>query len=369
MHYLKLCCTKMYNQYLIVAIIIINTMRILAIDVGTGTQDIMIYDTEKELENSIKLVLPSPHLYISQQIREIENDLYFTGEIMGGGKIKNTLLEHLKKGYKVVMEENPAKTIRDNISQVEALGIEIAQKKDYKDFTRLTLKDIDITKLSKFLLEYDMEFDFDKIAIAVQDHGYSESMGDRDFRFEKIRQKLKTPIAPWEFAFKGNVPGYYTRMKAVERTLKKEGITTDCLLMDTKFASIAGMCFDETALKLNSFIAIDIGNGHTTAASIENSEIQGIFEHHTSSLTPASLENYIKRLADGVITNKEVYDDHGHGAHVLNPISEIEKVIVSGPKRELIAKTNLDWHHASPGGDVMMTGTVGLIKTLEELYV
>ena len=29
-------------------------MRILAIDVGTGTQDIMIYDDEKELENSIK---------------------------------------------------------------------------------------------------------------------------------------------------------------------------------------------------------------------------------------------------------------------------------------------------------------------------
>ena len=54
-------------------------MRILAIDVGTGTQDMMIYDTEKELENSIKLVLPSPHLYISQQIREIENDIYFDG--------------------------------------------------------------------------------------------------------------------------------------------------------------------------------------------------------------------------------------------------------------------------------------------------
>ena len=44
--------------------------------------------------------------------------------------------------------------------------------------------------------------------------------------------------------------------------------------------------------------------------------------------------------------------------------SEIEKVIVSGPKRELIEKTNLDWHHAAPGGDVMMTGTVGLIKTI-----
>ena len=77
-----------------------------------------------------------------------------------------------------------------------------------------------------------------------------------------------------------------------------------------------------------------------------------------------SFGRYIKRLASGEITHEEVYNDHGHGAHVLNPISKIEKVIVSGPKRELIEKTNLDWHHAAPGGDVMMTGTVGLIKTI-----
>ena len=345
-------------------------MRILAIDVGTGTQDIMIYDDEKELENSIKLVLPSPHLLISQKIREIENNIYFDGEIMGGGKIKKTLQEHMEKGYNVVMEETPAKTISDKISQVEALGIEIASpEKEYKDYSKITLEDINITKLSKFLLGYDLEFDFDEIAIAVQDHGYNENMGDRDFRFEKFRQKLEKPIKPEEFAFKGNVPDYYTRMKAVERSIVNEGIDIQPLLMDTKFASIAGMCYDEIASTLNSFIAIDIGNGHTTAASIENGKIQGIFEHHTSSLTHESLENYLKRLADGVITNEEVYNDHGHGAHVINPISKIEKIIVSGPKRELIEKTNLDWHHACPGGDVMMTGTVGLIKTLEAYNV
>ena len=347
-----------------------NNMRILAIDVGTGTQDIMVYDDEKELENSIKVVLPSPHLYISQKIRETENDLYFTGEIMGGGKLKNTLLEHMEKGYKVVMEEVPAKTIRDKLSQVEALGIEIATKdKEYKDYSKIKLGDINITKLSEFLLGYDLEFDFDEIAIAVQDHGYNENMGDRDFRFEKFREKLKEPIKPEEFAFKGNVPDYYTRMKAVERSVEKEGIDIAPLVMDTKFASITGMCYDSLTSKLNSYIAIDIGNGHTTAASIEDGKIQGIFEHHTSSLTPESLENYLRRLADGIITNEEVYNDHGHGAHVINPISEIEKVIVTGPKRELIEKTSLDWHHASPGGDVMMTGTVGLIKALEEYNV
>ena len=345
----------------------LKNMRILAIDVGTGTQDIMIYDTEKELENSIKLVLPSPHLYISQQIREIENDIYFDGEIMGGGKIKNTILEHMEKGYKVVMEERCAKTIRDNIDQVKACGIEIADdSKEYKDFTKITLGDINITKLSEFILGYDLEFDIDKIAVAVQDHGYNENMGDRDFRFEKIREKVCEPISPLEFGFKGDVPEYFTRMHAVRRQIKNEGIEEIPLLMDTKFASIAGMCYDEVAKKLNSYIAIDIGNGHTTAASIENGKIQGVFEHHTSSLTGESLERYINRLASGEITHKEVQEDFGHGAHVLNPISKIEKVIVSGPKRELIEKTNLDWHHAAPGGDVMMTGTVGLVKTAME---
>ena len=340
-------------------------MRILAIDVGTGTQDIMIYDTEKELENSIKLVLPSPHLYISQQIRETENDIYFTGEIMGGGKIKKSLLEHMEKGYKVVMEPTCAKTIRDNIEQVKSLGIEIAdENKDYTDYTKIKLGDINIKKLSEFLLGYDLDLDFDEIAIAVQDHGYNENMGDRDFRFEKIRQKVSHPISPLEFGFKEDMPEYFTRMQAVRRQIKDEGIEKLPLVMDTKFASIAGMCYDEVASRLDSFIVIDIGNGHTTAASIENGKIQGVFEHHTSSLTGESLERYIKRLASGEITHEEVHEDFGHGAHVLNPITEIEKVIVSGPKRELIEKTNLDWHHAAPGGDVMMTGTIGLIKII-----
>ena len=340
-------------------------MRILAIDVGTGTQDIMIYDTEKELENAMKLVLPSPHLLISQKIRQTENDIYFDGEIMGGGKIKNTILEHMQKGYNVVMEPTCAKTIRDDIEQVKSFGIKIADDdKDYRDYAKITLGDINITKLSEFLLGYDLELDFDKIAIAVQDHGYNENMGDRDFRFEKIRQKVSQPISPLDFGFAGEIPEYFTRMQAVRRQVENEGISELPLVMDTKFASIAGMCFDEVASQLNSYIVIDIGNGHTTAASIENGKIQGVFEHHTSSLTGESLERYIKRLASGEITHEEVYNDHGHGAHVLNRISKIEKVIVSGPKRELIEKTNLDWHHAAPGGDVMMTGTVGLIKTI-----
>ncbi|WP_409200252.1 DUF1786 domain-containing protein [Methanobrevibacter sp. DSM 116169] len=342
-------------------------MKILAIDIGTGTQDILFYDTTKELENSIKLVLPSPHIFIGQKIDQIENNILFTGNIMGGGKLKKKILEHIDKGYEVVMEEKCAKTIRDNLEHVKDLGIKIKDdNKNYDSYTKIYLSDVDMKKLKETFLNYDLDFEIDKIAIAVQDHGYNEKMGDRDFRFEKIREKIKFPINVEEFGYIDNIPEYFSRMKSVESTIKNEEKLTP-LLMDTKFASICGMCYDENIKNLNSFIVIDIGNGHTTAASIENNKIQGIFEHHTSSLTKDSLEKYITKLASGKITNEEVYNDHGHGAHVINPISTIEKVVVSGPRRELIESTHLDWYYSCPGGDVMMTGTIGLIKTLEYL--
>ena len=34
-------------------------MRILAIDMGTGTQDILLFDSDKPVENNVKMVLPS----------------------------------------------------------------------------------------------------------------------------------------------------------------------------------------------------------------------------------------------------------------------------------------------------------------------
>ena len=55
-------------------------MKVLAIDIGTGTQDIIYYNSENEIKNSIKLVLPSPHLLIGQKIKKTKKDIYFTGE-------------------------------------------------------------------------------------------------------------------------------------------------------------------------------------------------------------------------------------------------------------------------------------------------
>ena len=334
-------------------------MKILAIDVGTGTEDILLYDSEKEIENSMKLVIPSPHLTIGQMISECESDIYFDGVIMGGGKIKDRCLEHMEKGYKVAFEDLAARTIRDNIDQVKSYGFEVveenAYEKDsaYSNYTKISLKDVDVNHLIEIFSSFDLDLKVDELIVAVQDHGYSEDMGDRDFRFEKIKEKLPEPKEPETFAMEAEkVPEYFTRMQSVIKSLAKDNPEFKPVLMDTKFASIAGVCYDKEVLKLNSFVVMDIGNGHTTVASIEDGKIQGVFEHHTRDLTSQ---------------NEDVHGEGGHGAFALNPISKLEKVIVAGPKRALIEGTDLDYYHAAPGGDVMMTGTVGLVKSMEFL--
>ena len=45
-------------------------MKILTVDIGTGTQDIFLYDSRLDLENGLKLVLPSPTMMIHRQITE-----------------------------------------------------------------------------------------------------------------------------------------------------------------------------------------------------------------------------------------------------------------------------------------------------------
>ena len=90
-------------------------MKILAIDVGTGTQDIMLYDSNHSMENAVKLVLPSPTKIMANRIRKHQHDLFLSGETMGGGPVNRAIKSHLDKGYRVLMTENSARTVRDDL--------------------------------------------------------------------------------------------------------------------------------------------------------------------------------------------------------------------------------------------------------------
>ena len=63
-----------------------NTL--IAIDVGRGTQDILVYEPGRVIENSIKLVLPSPTVIVAERIREATaagRPVFLEGFLMGGG--------------------------------------------------------------------------------------------------------------------------------------------------------------------------------------------------------------------------------------------------------------------------------------------
>jgi uncharacterized protein (DUF1786 family) len=100
------------------------------------------------------------------------------------------------------------------------------------------------------------------------------------------------------------------------------------------------------------------------AASVFEGKISGVFEHHTSMLTPNKLFNYIDELAAGVLLHEQIHGDGGHGAWIAEPIDGFECVVATGPLRKILQKTDFKVHYASPAGDVMMAGPMGLIKAI-----
>jgi len=336
-------------------------MKILAVDIGVGTQDIMLYDSDDTIENSFKMVMPSPTRIIAEKIRTHHNDLFIKGSTMGGGPINKAIKNHLDRGYNVTMTESAAKTVRDDLDRVKKLGIKIIPDNEkHPEISSIELKDIDLDAIKEAFANFDVKMDFDELGVAVQDHGYESGLGDRNFRFMKIKEKLNKPRLPEEFAFHGDVPEYFTRMNAVVNSLKGYKPT----LMDSKFASVCGATCDEYVKDLESYIIMDIGNGHTLAASCEGGKIIGVFEHHTRALTATKLQSLVKKLEEGTITHEEVHDDGGHGAWVTGPMSKCECIVATGPLRELLKQTNFNIHNAAPAGDVMMTGPAGLIKSI-----
>jgi uncharacterized protein (DUF1786 family) len=337
-------------------------MKILAIDAGAGTQDIMLYDSDQPIENSYKMVLPSPTRIFAEKIRKQSNDLFLSGETMGGGSINKAIKNHLEKGYRILMTENSARTVRDDLERVKSLGIEIIPPgESHPEIVDIELKDVDLKAIKGVFDRFDVELEFEYLGVAVQDHGYSEGMGDRNFRFSKIREKLETPQPPEEFAYFNTAPEYFTRMNGVLRTLKGCNV----LIMDSKFASICGATCDEYVKELNSFIALDVGNGHTLAAAFKDGKISAVFEHHTGMLTPEKINNFVRELAQGTLSHEQVHEDGGHGAWVAEPIGDFECLVATGPKRGILKNTNYKVHNAAPAGDVMMAGPAGLIKAVK----
>ncbi|WP_406660020.1 DUF1786 family protein [Methanolobus sp. ZRKC3] len=347
-------------------------MRILAVDIGTGTQDILLYDTEKEPENSLILVMPSPTVIIAEKVRQATKegkDIFLKGTVMGGGPSARAIKEHIKQGYKVFSTPKAALTIKDDIEKVRQMGIQIVEENgqeiDTENVEVIQLRDLDIDAISNALGNFGVSMP-DMIAVAVQDHGDSPKVSNRIYRF-KMFEKLMDAGGDFSvFAYgHDNIPKEFSRISSVSETINDR----DAIFMDTGPAAIFGALLDPAAVQ--PAVVVNIGNGHTLAAIVMDDRIVALFEHHTSSLDGEKLQEYILRLMQGELSFQEVFDEGGHGCYIKNKVhpEDIESVMVTGPRRGILmdmdenCKSEL-WtrlHFAAPYGNMMLSGCYGLL--------
>ncbi len=355
----KFMCHRLYE--------LIYSMQIMAIDVGKGTQDILLYDDAQHIENNIKMVLPSQTQIIAQRINlatDAGRDVFLTGTTMGGGPSGKAVREHIRAELKVYARPDAALTINDNLEKVAQMGVTLVGEADTapRGAEQIEMCDVDTHALGTALRLFETQLPRD-FAVAVQDHGEAPDMSNRVFRFRYFRELLEQGGELERFAHLNRVPPHLSRMQAVMDTLRHQD--NNVLLMDTGPAAICGALDGSPD---GPVAVVNIGNGHTLVAVVDGNRMLALFEHHTRSVDTPKLDDLVKRLCDGELDFDEVFNDGGHGCHIQEAVGfgNIRSVIVTGPNRNIMAGSSLDVEFAAPHGDMMLTGCFGLVEMFKK---
>ena len=362
-------------------------MKILSVDIGTGTQDIFLYDSNLDIENGFKLVLPSPTMMVHRRLKQalhLRTPILLTGHQMGGGPSAWAIEEYARAGIPVYMTPSAATTINDELQKVERLGIKIVGEDEVKGLSSkiesLELKDFDFELISRTFNDYGVSLkDLGAVAVAVFDHGNAPAgVSDRQFRFDYLDERIKAKNSLSAFAFPSDeIPKIMTRLQAVADSAR--GLPCPLVVMDTAPAAVLGADLDSVAAQREQKIVCNVGNFHTLAFRLGRQGIEGVFEHHTGEIDLPKLESLLSRLADGSLKHQDVFDDMGHGALMYSDeVFEFGKddfdVVVTGPRRSIFNRQSqiedrksLRPYFAAPFGDMMIAGCFGLLAAAAEI--
>lgn|SRR5574341_18720 len=358
-------------------------MRILAVDVGTGTQDILLFDTDLHVENCFKLVMPSPTMTIARKVTEATRrgrPILLRGVTMGGGPCHWAVRDHSSAGFPIYALPQAALTFDDNLANVRKMGVEIVSDdeadhldKRIADLLVLDLHDFDYQAIADAFGRFGVELRLDGVAVAVFDHGAAPPhISDRQFRFDYLDERIRSHNRLSAFAFRAEeVPTVMTRLQAAVSSARQTYTPGDVpiAVMDTAPAAVLGAMLDLRVGMHNQAIIANVGNFHTLAFRQGEGGIEGVFEHHTGFLDTAKLDRLIRALADSTLQHADVFDDEGHGALVYNPTPlALDFVCVTGPRRSMMAHSAHPTYFAAPYGDMMIAGCFGLVRAWADLY-
>ncbi len=338
--------------------------RILAIDIGAGTMDTLVYDPGEPMENAVQLVLPSATALAGRRIaaaREQHKPVFLHGNLMGGYHTTNAVWAHLQARLPVYATETAARTVHDDLDLLRGRGIVITEDPP-TGTVAIEFRDVDLPRLERTLAAYDVTLP-ETIAIAAQDHGFSPKASNRLFRFEHWRRFLTAGSTLADHIWR-TPPAYLTRLVAIQRD------APGAIVADTGPVAVLGALEDErvAAAARDGACIVNIGNQHVLGLLVRGEALFGVMEHHTESVDTPKVARLIARLVSGAITHDEVFVDDGHGALVLDDYRKLDPfsfVAITGPNRRL-AK-DLRWYEAAPHGAMMLSGCFGLVRGIARL--
>jgi uncharacterized protein (DUF1786 family) len=373
-------------------------MRALCIDVGTGTQDILLFDTEREIENAFRLILPSPTVIVAERVRAATaagRSLVLTGSTMGGGPSAWAIRDHALAGLPVAATVDAARTLDDDLDAARSMGVSVVTPDEARDLARvagtleLRLRDIALDDLAASLANHDIDLRaVEAVALAVFDHGAAPpGVSDRRFRFERLAARLddEPDLGPSAFAYlEAAVPAAFTRLQAAVGDARAwlGDAPTSIVAMDTGPAAVLGALEDagpRAALRRGrEVVAVNVGNFHSLAMRLTPApntpagcRVASIYEHHTGELTDTELRRDVALVASGAIDGEAVFAAMGHGALVRwRPVATDRPpwIAVTGPRRARLVGRRIRGAGrvvaAVPHGDMMQAGPFGLLRAL-----
>ena len=342
-------------------------MRVLAIDVGFGTSDILLHDDTRRGENQTHLIVPSGTQVVAAEIRDATArglDIVMRGRLMGGGPCAKAMDLHLGAGLRFYAEPDAARTFSDDLQEVAAMGVHIVETEEAARLARSGVQvirsgDVRRDELEEALRLLGESRPIDGWAVAVQDHGEApRGVSDRVFRFEKLVASLGRSRRLGDlFYLPGEVPDFFTRLRAAADCVAGD---RPVVVGDTGPSALWGAALTSA----EPCLVINYGNGHTLMAVVRGDEIDGLFEHHTGLLQREQMALYITGFLSGSLRSEDVLADGGHGAlPISTPIEEgTLDVLLTGPNRDRFIGLAPREVETSIHGDMMLTGCYGLLE-------
>ena len=335
---------------------------ILALDIGSGTQDALLAVPDTAPENWPRFVLPAPALQVASRIRELtrlRTPVWLHGGNMGGG-FGGAVTEHLKQGLRLAATPQAAAALHDDIHRVRSMGITITEDE---------LPQCPVGFAPVFLSDYSPGFwnslldaaNLPRPALvtaAAQDHGVHADTGNREGRFRLWKRLLhhsKGNPVEWLYA---EAPGECTRLATLQHAIGGGPVA------DTGTVAVLGaLAAPEVAERSDreGVLVVNAGNSHTAAFLVFQRRVLGVYEHHTGMRSAVELANDLNEFRLGWLPDEQVRATGGHGCVFddLPPEAEgFRPAFILGPRRELLRGCGA---FIAPYGDMMLAGCHGLL--------